>query len=54
MLFSVKHYLPTSELQAMLTDPDEAVRRVLAYRVPMEFRNSLGFCQQLLPEIELV
>ncbi len=30
-------YLPSNRLEPMLTDPDEAVRRVLAYRVPLEW-----------------
>lgn len=34
-------YLPTSQLQPLLTDPDEAVRRVLAYRVPLVWLMSL-------------
>lgn len=30
-------YLAASQLYPLLTDPDEAVRRVLAYRVPLEW-----------------
>jgi len=30
-------YLPVHHLRPLLTDPDEAVRRVLAYRVPQEW-----------------
>jgi hypothetical protein len=30
-------YLPPEQLRPLLTDPDEAVRRVLAYRVPLEW-----------------
>ena len=34
-------YLPTSRLRPLLNDPDEAVRRVLAYRVPLEWLPEL-------------
>ena len=34
-------YLPTNRLQPLLQDPDEAVRRVLAYRVPLEWLPAL-------------
>jgi hypothetical protein len=30
-------YLPAHQLRPLLADPDEAVRRVLAYRVPQEW-----------------
>jgi LRV protein FeS4 cluster len=39
-------YLPASQLQPLLTDPDEAVRRVLAYRVPLEWLPD--FCVTIL------
>ena len=34
-------YLPVSQLQPLLADPDEAVRRMLAYRIPLEWLMEL-------------